>query len=73
VRRTLERDLARRYQSWQAFSDDLVATASGDMPRPRQGVFETEQFDTLRTLSFFRAFGDVELWEVLRFGEYAVP
>ncbi|MDP2239406.1 MAG: serine/threonine-protein kinase [Burkholderiales bacterium] len=70
VRRALERDLNRRYQSWQEFSDDLVAAAAGGMPRPTLGIFETGQFNTLRTLSFFRAFSDVELWEVLRFSEW---
>jgi CRP-like cAMP-binding protein len=33
-------------------------------------VLETEKFNALRGLSFFRSFSDVELWEVLRFGEW---
>jgi CRP-like cAMP-binding protein len=31
---------------------------------------EAEKFDTLRRLEFFRAFGDVELWEVLRLAKW---
>ena len=36
----------------------------------RHGVLDTEKFNVLRTLSFFRGFGDVQLWEVLRFSEW---
>ena len=69
VRRAIERDPAIRYQTWQQFSDDLAAIASG-VPLPKRGVLETEKFNALRSLSFFRSFSDVELWEVLRFGEW---
>jgi CRP-like cAMP-binding protein len=30
-----------------------------------QGVLDSERFNLLRTLEFFSAFGDVELWEVV--------
>jgi CRP-like cAMP-binding protein len=37
-----------------------------DVPRgPLQGVLDSERFNLLRTLDFFRGFGDVELWEVV--------
>ena len=39
-------------------------------PLPKHGVLDTEKFNILRTLSFFKFFGDVELWEVLRFSEW---
>jgi serine/threonine protein kinase len=70
VRRAMERDPAHRYQTWQQFSDDLVAVASGGAPLPKHGVLETEKFNALRNLPFFRSFTDVELWEVLRFSEW---
>ncbi len=69
VRRAIDRDPAVRYQSWQQFSDDLAAIATG-VPLPKRGVLETEKFNALRSLSFFSSFSDVELWEVLRFGEW---
>lgn len=69
VRRAIERDPAIRYHSWQQFSDDLAAIASG-APLPKHGVLETEKFNALRNLSFFHSFSDVELWEVLRFSEW---
>ncbi|MEK6592483.1 MAG: serine/threonine-protein kinase [Pseudomonadota bacterium] len=69
VLRALQRDPALRYQTWQQFADDLAAIASG-APLPRHGVLETEKFNALRKLSFFSAFSDVELWEVLRVSEW---
>ncbi len=69
VRRAIERDSAIRYQTWQQLADDLAAIASG-APLAKRGVLETEKFNALRSLAFFRSFSDVELWEVLRFGEW---
>jgi eukaryotic-like serine/threonine-protein kinase len=69
VRRAIDRDPAVRYQTWQGFSDDLAAVA-GRAPLPKHGVLETEKFNALRNLSFFRSFSDVELWEVLRFSDW---
>jgi hypothetical protein len=69
VRRAIERDPTIRYQTWQQFSDDLAAVASGS-PLPKHGVLETEKFNALRNLAFFRSFSDAELWEVLRFSDW---
>ena len=69
VRRALERDPAVRYQTWTQVADDLAAIAAG-APLPKQGVLETEKFNALRSLAFFAAFSDAELWEVLRTGEW---
>ncbi|HEU0187418.1 MAG TPA: Crp/Fnr family transcriptional regulator, partial [Gallionellaceae bacterium] len=33
-------------------------------------IYDTEKFDTLRELAFFKNFNDVELWEVLRISEW---
>lgn len=69
VRRAMARDQTVRYMTWEQFAADLAAIASG-VPLPKHGVLDTEKFNTLRTLSFFKSFGDVELWEVLRFSEW---
>jgi len=69
VSRAMARDQAVRYMSWEQFANDLAAIAAG-VPLPKHGVLETEKFNTLRSLSFFKSFGDVELWEVLRFSEW---
>ena len=69
VRRAMARDQTVRYMTWEQFANDLAAIASG-APLPKHGVLDTEKFNILRTLSFFKSFGDVELWEVLRFSEW---
>ncbi len=66
VMRALQKNTAARYQTWEEFAHDL-ATALGTEEKREQGSFaESEKFDTLRKLDFFRQFSDVELWEVLR-------
>ncbi|MDD4929700.1 MAG: serine/threonine-protein kinase [Gallionella sp.] len=65
VRRAMEKDQSRRYQTWGEFADDLVVFFSHVAPNHTE-IFDTEKFNTLRSLEFFKNFGDVELWEVLR-------
>ncbi len=69
VRRAMEKDTARRYQTWDEFARDLVGFFS-HVTTARKEIFDTEKFDTLRSLAFFRNFSDVELWEVLRISEW---
>jgi serine/threonine protein kinase len=69
VRRAMEKDTAKRYQSWEEFSRDLVGFF-GDVAPSQKEIFDTEKFDTLRSLAFFKNFSDVELWEVLRTSEW---
>ena len=65
VMRALQKNTVNRYQTWEEFTHDLVS-ALGVQQMPRQGMPESEKFDTLRKFGFFRYFSDVELWEVLR-------
>ena len=69
VMRALQKDTALRYQLWEEFAHDL-ATALGAEPHRKQGFAESEKFDVLRRLDFFRQFSDVELWEVLRLAKW---
>jgi len=69
VTRALQKDTARRYQTWDEFAHDL-ATALGAEEKPGRGFAESEKFDTLRSLEFFRQFTDVELWEVMRIASW---
>ncbi|MGC2049832.1 MAG: protein kinase [Gallionella sp.] len=69
VRRAMEKDTAKRYQEWEEFSSDLVKFFSHVAPSKTE-IFDTEKFDTLRSLAFFKNFSDVELWEVLRTNEW---
>ncbi|HEU0220310.1 MAG TPA: serine/threonine-protein kinase [Gallionella sp.] len=69
VRRAMEKDTTKRYQVWDEFARDLVGFFS-HVTAAREEIFDTEKFDTLRSLAFFKNFSDVELWEVLRISEW---
>lgn len=70
VLRMLCKNTAERYQTWGDLAGDLVEALGGSRARARGGMPEAEKFDTLRRLEFFRAFSDVELWEVLRLAKW---
>jgi serine/threonine protein kinase len=69
VMRAMSKDVTQRYQTWDEFSRDLVGFFSNKRAVQEDKV-DTEKFDTLRELAFFKNFSDVELWEVLRIGEW---
>jgi serine/threonine protein kinase len=65
VMRAIHRDMSERYQTWSEFARDLSAFSRG-LSESRETLTDTEKFDRLRRLSFFRDFGDVQIWETLR-------
>ena len=65
VLRAMCKDIKHRYQQWDEFARDLVAYIAESV-EPEAKIFDTEKFDTLRSLPFFHNFSDVELWEVMR-------
>jgi serine/threonine protein kinase len=69
VLRAMEKDMSIRYQTWDEFAGDLVSFSSRAAPTQKE-IHDTEKFDTLRSLAFFRNFSDVELWEVLRISQW---
>jgi len=71
VKRAMEKELERRYQTWEEFSLDLT-DAFRSVQRDAQGqdVADTEKFNTLRAMPFFAGFSDAELWEVLRISQW---
>jgi serine/threonine protein kinase len=69
VMRALQKDTAGRYQVWGELAHDL-ATALGAEDKVAEGFADSEKFDNLRRLEFFRQFSDVELWEVLRIASW---
>lgn len=69
VFRAMEKDTAKRYQTWSEFAHDLVGFFSQAAPLQDE-IFETEKFDTLRDLAFFEHFNEVELWEMLRISKW---
>ncbi len=71
VARAMQKDLDKRYSSWEEFSHDLAQAFRNRRLNARaHEFFDSEKFETLRSLEFFRDFSDVEIWEVVRFSEW---
>ena len=71
VMKAMAKSLEDRYASWDAFSFDLAeAFRNEELAKTRTQIADSEKFNTLRSLSFFRNFSDVQLWEVLRLSNW---
>ncbi|MBI4807663.1 MAG: protein kinase [Nitrosomonadales bacterium] len=68
VLRAMHKDKKERYQDWKDFGSDL--SALGRFEQSTIEVNQTEKFTKLRAMSLFKDFTDVELWEILRIGEW---
>lgn len=72
VARAMEKNLEARYRTWNEFAQDLMhAFRNQQLRQARRDLADSEKFETLRELAFFREFSDVELWEVLRFSDWS--
>lgn len=72
VGRAMEKDVERRYQNWAEFSHDLaLAFRNRGIARSSGNVPDTEKFQTLRAMPFFREFSDPELWEVIGLAQWS--
>jgi serine/threonine protein kinase len=69
VLRCLEKDPAARYPSWSDYSRELTHSYRG-LEMPTENLSDTDKFNTVRSLSFFRDFRDQELWEVVRITQW---
>ena len=69
VKRALQKDVAKRFQTWEEFAQ-AVANTFNNLQKPEEIVPETEKFSILRGLDFFRNFQDVDLWQVLRISNW---
>src|SRR5262249_45327502 len=58
VKKMLQKRLESRYQSWDELAQDLVRVFN-NLQTPEQPVPDTEKFNTLRRVDFFRNFTDV--------------
>ncbi len=68
VARAMHKDLEKRYANWEAFSHDLAQAFRNRQLNVRaEDYSDSEKFETLRGLPFFREFSDVEIWEAVRF------
>lgn len=72
VRRAMEKEIDRRYQTWAEFSHDLaLAFRNHSIALDRHALPEAEKFQTLRGIAFFREFADAELWEVISLAQWS--
>ncbi len=67
IQRAMAKSRLDRFPNWEAFAQALSdLTAHHHIPRGQlQGVLDSERFTLLRSLDFFKHFGDVQLWEVV--------
>ncbi|PPE70053.1 protein kinase [Caldimonas thermodepolymerans] len=67
IMRALNKRPEHRYESWEEFANALASLVTNrHVPRGNmQVVLDSERFNLLRKLDFFRNFDDVELWEVV--------
>jgi hypothetical protein len=72
IERCLAKDRNQRPADWDAFAETLSALSANDqvLRGPLQEVLDSERYTLLRGLPFFADFGDVELWEVVRRGQW---
>ncbi|MBU0622066.1 MAG: protein kinase [Gammaproteobacteria bacterium] len=68
VAKAMHKDRKERYQNWKDFGADLAAL--GRFEQRDIEINQTEKFTSLREMTLFKDFTDVELWEILRVGEW---
>jgi serine/threonine protein kinase len=68
VLRAMHKDIKERYQDWKDFGADLAAL--GRFEQSSIDINQTEKFTSLRGMALFKDFTDIELWEILRVGEW---
>jgi serine/threonine protein kinase len=69
VMRAIQRDPAKRYQSWSEFARDLWSFLNNS-GKGTPAVSDAEKFDALRATGFFSAFSDITLWEMLPYTKW---
>jgi serine/threonine protein kinase len=68
VLRALQKDPAQRFATWRDFGNELAAL--GHFEKSDLEINENEKFAALRGLPLLVDFTDLELWELLRIGEW---
>src|SRR4051812_12086604 len=69
VHRAMQKDADKRYHSGDEFAEDLVeALRAGLGELGRDAFGDADKFAALRSMRFFSAFADQELWEVVKLG-----
>ena len=69
VRRAMQKEAARRYQSGDEFAEELIEALRAGLGEPHREVFgDADKFAALRAMRFFEPFAEPELWEVIEKG-----
>ena len=72
VMKAIAKDPAKRYQTWDDFGQALAETWKKDQKtEEKRDQSDTERFQLMRVLPFFREFPENELWEVLKISKWA--
>ncbi len=69
VMRALNKNPQQRYQTWREFSRELTQTYR-HLQLPPDSISDTEKFNAIKALGFFRGFRDVEIWETVRIASF---
>ncbi len=70
--KAIAKDPAARYQTWDEFGMALAETWKKDQKvEEKRDQSDTERFQLMRVLTFFREFPENELWEVLKISKWA--
>jgi serine/threonine protein kinase len=72
VMKAMAKDPAQRYATWLDFGRDVTRAFMSlriDTTTPTPAS-DSEKFGKLREMTFFKEFGEVELWEVVRIGTW---
>jgi len=70
VRRAMQKEAAKRYQSGDEFAEELIQALHAGLGEQRETFGDADKFAALRAMRFFRDFADPELWEVVALGKW---
>ncbi len=68
VSKAMQKDAADRFPTWRDFGNELAEL--GHFEKGDLEINEAEKFTALRKQRLFQDFSDIELWEILRVGEW---
>jgi hypothetical protein len=70
VRKAMAKNTAERYSTALELASDLSRAFDHMLDRPAEQIAAEERCADLKQLEFFRGFADVELWELVRAGNW---
>ena len=69
VMRALRKHPQERHRTWSEFSRELTQTYR-HLELPPDSISDTEKFNAIKALGFFRSFREVEVWETVRIAAF---